>query len=182
MTNKEKAQVLWATLTDEVNPLDVRKKAREELLQLKKAAKTTILKLLGDIVADQHDVDAVMEADLEHDPLEEPAKLCAVVETEEEAEAVLLTGAGVGIDYSKPAKKLKPAIKAQIEGGDIRGLITKQVRQLLLDTEYGYPAIVDIVKHKYPEAKTTTRSVASVASEMRKAGLNVAVRKKGAQA
>ena len=47
-----------------------------------------------------------------------------------------------------------------------------------MDENLGYAAIVDQVVAEFPDAKTTTRSVASVAAVMRKKGVDVPVRKK----
>lgn len=56
--------------------------------------------------------------------------------------------------------------------------ISRLTEKLLMDENLGYVAIVDQVMAEFPEAKTTTRSVASVAAVMRKKGVDVPMRKK----
>lgn len=169
MTNKEKAQELWGVLADETRSLEERRAAREALLELKKVAKTSILKLLGDAVGDQHDVDALMDADLDLPPLDAAH---AVTEVDPLDEPI--------VEDVKAGKPLDPAkAKAHVEGA-VRGLITAEVKRLLLETDDPYADIVAAVKALHPEALTTARSVASVASDMRKAGKAVAVRRKEA--
>ena len=54
------------------------------------------------------------------------------------------------------------------------------VRSLLIDTDLDYEAILAEVRKVVPDAKTTVRSIASVASIARKKGAAVAVRRKPA--
>lgn len=55
--------------------------------------------------------------------------------------------------------------------------VTKMIETLLLDpSKFSNQQIVDKVLDQFPEAKTTTKSVASVASTMRRFGLDVAKR------
>lgn len=56
--------------------------------------------------------------------------------------------------------------------------ISRLTEKLLMDENLGYSAIVDQVVAEFPDAKTTTRSVASVAAVMRKKGMDVPMRKK----
>lgn len=56
--------------------------------------------------------------------------------------------------------------------------ISRLTEKLLMDENLGYAAIVDQVVAEFPDAKTTTRSVASVAAVMRKKGVDVPMRKK----
>lgn len=56
--------------------------------------------------------------------------------------------------------------------------ISRLTEKLLMDENLGYAAIVDQVVAEFPGAKTTTRSVASVAAVMRKKGADVPMRKK----
>jgi len=58
-----------------------------------------------------------------------------------------------------------------------RGRISALVRRLLLDTELTYSAIVEAVRAEHPEAKTSARSVASTAADMRRAKLQVRERR-----
>ena len=54
------------------------------------------------------------------------------------------------------------------------------VRKLLAETDLDYAAILAEVRKAIPDAKTTVRSIASVASVARKKGEAVAVRRKPA--
>lgn len=56
--------------------------------------------------------------------------------------------------------------------------ISRLTEKLLMDDNLGYAAIVDQVVAVFPDAKSTTRSVASVAAVMRKKGVDVPMRKK----
>ncbi|MDD9731078.1 hypothetical protein PVW46_14270 [Mameliella sp. AT18] len=56
--------------------------------------------------------------------------------------------------------------------------ISRLTEKLLMDENLGYAAIVDQVVAEFPCAKTTTRSVASVAAGMRKKGFDVPMRRK----
>ncbi len=55
--------------------------------------------------------------------------------------------------------------------------ISRLTEKLLMDENLGYAAIVDQVVAEFPEAKTTTRSVASVAAVLRKRGVDVPMRR-----
>ncbi|SFC59546.1 hypothetical protein [Tropicimonas isoalkanivorans] len=63
------------------------------------------------------------------------------------------------------------------EAGDApegpKGSIGGLVQKLLLEPDLGYREIVDRVVAEFPEAKTSTRSVASVAAVLRKKGVEV---------
>ncbi len=52
------------------------------------------------------------------------------------------------------------------------------VQELLMDEALGYEAIVDRVVAEFPDAKTSVRSVASVAAVLRKKGTDVPMRRK----
>ena len=52
------------------------------------------------------------------------------------------------------------------------------VKRLLTETDLGYAEIVDKVLEEHPDARTTARSVASVASILRKKGVDVPMRRK----
>lgn len=59
-----------------------------------------------------------------------------------------------------------------------RGGIGKLVASLLLDAEgFDYPTIVEMVAGEFPDAQTSTRSVASVAARLRKDGVEVPMRR-----
>jgi hypothetical protein len=188
MTNKEKALALWAIATDPSRPQAERKAAVEEVHALKKSAKTSYEKLglnpeevaahahtLGDDwEASQADLDAqAPRQELKADPLEElPAEQVAEIKKVAKAagenavaqvDAVLAAG-GV----TRERVKLEP---------EVRGAISLKVRELLSGTELPYSEIVETVKRDHPHAVTTTRSVASVASEMRAKGEKVPTRR-----
>lgn len=59
-----------------------------------------------------------------------------------------------------------------------RGGIGRLVNLLLTTTDDDYKTIVAKVKAAHPEAKTTARSVASVAADLRRAGAEVPTRRK----
>ncbi|MGH1412835.1 MAG: hypothetical protein ACRBB0_05050 [Pelagimonas sp.] len=56
------------------------------------------------------------------------------------------------------------------------------VAELLNDTALSYAEIVALVKSDFPEAKTTTRSVASIASMLRRKGQDIPSRRKAVKA
>lgn len=58
------------------------------------------------------------------------------------------------------------------------GAVTALVKRLLSDPEMSYADIVERVKADHPGASTTARSVASVASVMRRSGASVPMRRK----
>ena len=55
------------------------------------------------------------------------------------------------------------------------------VQELLMDVDNAYVEIVAEVKRRFPDAKTTARSVASVAANLRKKGVDVPTRRKAAE-
>ena len=59
-----------------------------------------------------------------------------------------------------------------------RGGIGRLVNELLVDTDDDYATIVAKVVARFPEAKTTARSVASVAADLRRDGVDVKTRRK----
>jgi hypothetical protein len=188
MTNKQQAQALWGKLTDETLTLAIRQAAREELLALKKTAKTSILKLVGtDIAGDQLLVDAVMDQSFES-PMErfpdgqltrvfDPANygISETVKIDPFDEEATKSWDEEHLKPIDPIAKLqKPKSDTK---GDNRGLISAMVRCQLMDTDDSYAVIVGRVKAKFPNANTSTRSVASVASDLRKDGVAVASRR-----
>ena len=82
----------------------------------------------------------------------------------------------------KPAAKPKAGAKAKAPKDEERGKISALVRELLTGTDKPYAEIVAEVVKAHPAAKTTARSVASVASDLRKAGRAVAMRRQEAAA
>ncbi len=59
-----------------------------------------------------------------------------------------------------------------------RGGIGRLVNYLLTETDDDYATIVAKVVEKFPDAKTTARSVASVAADLRRDGVDVKTRRK----
>jgi hypothetical protein len=76
---------------------------------------------------------------------------------------------------SKTKKAPSGAAKkaAQSEGGGVGEL----ARKLLVETDQGYAEIVEAIRAQFPEAKTTARSVASIACVLRKKGVEVPMRR-----
>jgi hypothetical protein len=67
---------------------------------------------------------------------------------------------------------------AMVHGPEPKQTIGSLVQELLMDTDLGYLAIVDRVMTEFPDAKTSVRSVASVAAVLRKKGVDVPMRRK----
>lgn len=67
---------------------------------------------------------------------------------------------------------------ASEHGPEPRRTIGSLVQELLMDPDLGYLAIVDRVVAEFPDAKTSVRSVASVAAVLRKKGVDVPIRRK----
>lgn len=59
-----------------------------------------------------------------------------------------------------------------------RPTVGATVKRLLTETDLGYAEIVDNVLAEHADARTTARSVASVASTLRKKGVDVPMRRK----
>jgi hypothetical protein len=154
MTNKEKALQLADLVRDEGRTPAERKAAWSELLAVKKAAKTSLEKLgISGASVRAAWLKACELESLRVKPIEDDPL----------------------DEPAAPAAKPKPA-------KDGRGLITAEVKRLLRETDLAYAAIVEAVVALHPDAKTTTRSVASVASDMRKAKEAVAIRRPAAKA
>lgn len=103
--------------------------------------------------------------------IEETREMVNALDIEETTETV-----------SEPAApKTQPAAQ-KAPKDETRGLISRMVRNLLLNTSKPYSEIVEQVRKHYPDAKTSARSVASVAADMRKAGQAVAHRRVDAAA
>jgi hypothetical protein len=150
MTKKEQATSLLARMSDKALDTADRKQAWAELQDLKKSAKMSWEKLLGDEEVRMGRITKQVEALPDTDPLDE------------------------AIMPEQKAKK--PKVKADTE----RGMISAMVRNRLLHSDDGYAQIVEDVHAAFPKAKTTARSVASVASELRRKGEKVAIRRKPA--
>lgn len=67
---------------------------------------------------------------------------------------------------------------ATVHGPEPRRTIGSLVQELLMDPDLGYEAIVERVMADFPDAKTSVRSVASVAAVLRKKGTDVPMRRK----
>lgn len=66
---------------------------------------------------------------------------------------------------------------ATVHGPEPKRTIGSLVQELLMDPDLGYEAIVDRVVADFPDAKTSARSVASVAAVLRKKGVDVPMRR-----
>lgn len=172
MTNKERAQALWAIAGDEGRSFLERQQAAAELLDLQRASKVGWAKLglpdgarqalearLGPEPTSTHDLGGGLTIETNVKGFE-PLKGAALRAT---------IAAADPLDEA-PAK---PA-----EGGE-RGLISAEVRRLLA-TDLPYASIVEAVRARFPSAATTARSVASVAAEMRAKGQAVPSRRRAA--
>lgn len=89
-------------------------------------------------------------------------------------------------DETEEAPEQEPSVdekirNAKVTGPERKGTIGELVYELLMDETLDYVAIVDRVMAKFPDAKTTTRSVASVAAVLRKKGTPVPTRRKSAK-
>lgn len=191
MTNKDRAQALWATVMDRTRSNLEHRTALDELQALKKTAKTSLDKLgVPQVMWDREDKSnrqhAEMAAHLEEDPKTDEAAADPL-----EEEVLIVAGQEMtrteelALDKAKHRpcvdpleEKPKPARKP----GDERGLISERVRHLLSTTDLPYHAIVMDVIGRFPKAQTTSRSVASVASDMRRAGKKVSERRTKASA
>jgi hypothetical protein len=207
MTNKEKAQALWDIVSDGGRGRGERQAAAAELLDLKAKAKTTLVKLgLPDYAQEQclglmgpeptttHQLGGGTTIETNIPGFNPTAALDEFEATEEELSAqklrpthdeateephgheVLITDDFVLPDDGEVADEAVAEAKAEE-----RGLITALVKRLLQETELGYAEIVAKVRTAFPTAATTTRSVASTASEMRAKGLAVPTRRRAAK-
>lgn len=178
MTNKELAQQLWATASDASRSDAERVAALDELSLLKKRAKVGWGKLgledtdVGTMrVKIAQDAHAAAEAVLDD--------LVAETGTDPDVLKELMACGTAADPLDEQPAKPKPR-QAAIAAASERGLISAEVRRLLEETDMPYCDIVDAVKALYPDARTTARSVASVASDMRKAGRAVSQRRREA--
>ena len=67
---------------------------------------------------------------------------------------------------------------ATVHGPEPKRTIGSLVQELLMDPDLGYEAILEQVVAEFPDAKTSVRSIASVAATMRKRGREVPMRRK----
>lgn len=75
-------------------------------------------------------------------------------------------------------QKIREAKVHVLKGAEPRRTIGSLVQELLMDPDLGYVTIVDRVVAEFPDAKTSVRSVASVAAVLRKKGVEVPMRRK----
>lgn len=81
----------------------------------------------------------------------------------------------------EPIPKAGDAVENQ-SASEPKRTISTLTKELLMDRTLDYEAIVDLVKAEFADAKTTTRSIASVASVQRKKGLKVPIRRNAKKA
>ena len=67
-------------------------------------------------------------------------------------------------------RKSKSALAARVAA---KGGVCRTVARLLVDTDLPYAAIVEQVKSLHPAASTSTRSVASIAADLRRFGMEL---------
>lgn len=102
----------------------------------------------------------------------------AVVMPETEATENVEMAAPDADDAAECEKTVDEKIAAaSVHGPEPRRTIGSMVQEMLLDETLDYPTIVDRVVAEFPEAKTSTRSVASVAAALRRKGVNVPTRR-----
>ncbi|MDE4175084.1 hypothetical protein PXK01_13045 [Phaeobacter sp. PT47_59] len=81
-------------------------------------------------------------------------------------------------EAAEDAEQASHEAEEAAETGRPKLTISRLTEKLLMDENLGYAAIVDQIVAEFPGAKTTTRSVASVAAVMRKKGVDVPMRRK----
>lgn len=169
MTRKEQALQALAIARDENSAMSIRDKAIKELFSIKKAAKMSFEKFIGEDTTELTQLEASLDWKACCEEADNKADAALEVEDEKPKPAAPIV-AQVAAAIKKPAKK-------KVDTN--RGKITELCRTLLLEGDAPYAEIVATVIAKYPEAQTTARSVASIASDMRKAGKIVSMRRKG---
>lgn len=121
---------------------------------------------------------AAEQADGADQPSEQPAETQPTAEETSQEPAASdptdLEGRTESDQEADEAKPEEPAIP--------RGAIGAMSIELLSTTELPYEDIVAAIKAKYPTAKTTARSLASVAMDLRRDGVDVPSRRKPAKA
>lgn len=194
MTNKEKAQALVAIVDDEARSLAERRAAWNELNDLKRKAKASFeklgvtddwrqaaaAKLLGaedpikdygqDLTksmpivppadtptAEEQAMMAEAVADAKLDPLDEQAHAIADMPFQIAADPI------DAVEAPKAAAGKSPD----------RGRITAMIRDRLEHGSDPYAVIADDVRKAFPDARTTARSIASIAADLRKAGRDI---------
>lgn len=183
VTNKEKAQGLYDIMVKGDYTRAERLAAWEEMRDLVKSSKTSFAKLTG--------------SHLDFKLLGQEIEALPDAKEEKAADAKLNAGDDFTLSEEELAKqkgrpekdpleetveeKVKEAVMPEQGEKAVvateRGLISAMVREMLLKTDEPYGEIEKAVRAKFPHAKTTTRSIASVASDMRKAKQAVAQRR-----
>ncbi len=82
---------------------------------------------------------------------------------------------------AKTPNKPKAALTEKADTA-LKQTVGALVTKLLADPKLGYDEIMKLVKSDFPQAKTTTRSVASTASVLRRKGFDIPIRKRSAKA
>lgn len=80
-------------------------------------------------------------------------------------------------EAAEDAEQASHEAEEAAETGRPKLTISRLTEKLLMDETLGYAAIVEQVVAEFPNAKTTTRSVASVAAVLRKRGARVPKRR-----
>lgn len=203
MTNKEKAKGLYEIMVVQDRTRAERLAAWDEMQALAKGAKTTFAKLTGsalDFKLLRQEIEALPddpgEMTSEGEAIEAQGKSDVHKELTELISNPTITIEPKHDPLDEPLKaKDDPVVQLQAEGAELtpeaakahvdaskRGLISAEVRRLLRDTDLTYSEIEEAVRAKHPEARTTTRSIASTAADMRKAGEKVGQRRVPAKA
>lgn len=116
------------------------------------------VQVLGATMADKHEPEVTEDATAAPQPSDE-----AVEATEQEP----------SVD-----DKIR---NAKVTGPERLGTIGEFVHELLMDVDHTYVEIVALVKRRFPNAKTSARSVASTAAVLRRKGADVPTRRKVAE-
>lgn len=126
-------------------------------------------------------VDAELDAE-EADPLAIPEAAEAFGDVEPDQVPAEAAEEPEGADQA-PVEASEPVVESAEAPAKPGKGIGKLVESLLLDAEgFDYPAIVEMVAGEFPDAKTSTRSVASVAAALRRKGVEVPMRRKARSA
>lgn len=118
-------------------------------------------------------IEPLTDAEVQPEPPPAPIITDPKVEIGEKASAL----ADEITEVLKPKPKAAPKAPKASTADPERGKLSAFVRNLLSTTDLPYSEIVSKTLRMFPNATTTTRSVASVASDMRKKGETVAMRR-----
>ena len=75
------------------------------------------------------------------------------------------------------SKNEAPAKAPTKKAAKAKSGIGQMAQKLLVETDQGYAEIVAAIQAKHPDAKTTARSIASIACNLRKKGVEVPMRR-----